>query len=1079
MSQKSAKGQAVTISTQTETTNIKGEVTGKYKGLGNQGATCYMNSLLQSLFMTPEFRLIMYGWEYDESKHGKSIYSIPYQLQKLFAKLQIGFWSYVETIALSKSFNWDISQSMEQQDILEFSAVLFNAIESSDPDRKINISQLYEGEVLDYIKCKECNGGSNRKDIFLNLSLPINSSLEKALEEYLKPEVMAGDNAYACEKCNKKMEANKGISFSSLPLILTIQLNRFYVNHKTQNRVKINDRLIFPFVLNMNNYMNGYDGIKKNALECEKRLEEELKMYYVNTNVNKNSTIPQDNSETKEMSKKKEDIKDTIEDKPKEEIKKEVSDETKKEVERESKPETLKKEGKPESNTNDCSIGPNGDLVINEFGTGYTTEPLGKEENIGGISGVDLTEEQRNNDYLWQTKPRARKMIGNDQIYSINTRYKQHYIDNEEYPYKIMKTEKEELEEAMQKISQMENQEKVDKLHKQQIEDYLKEGENVYELFAVNVHSGGAFGGHYIEYIKSFEDNKWYCFNDMTVTIASEWDVANTFGDKDSAKCAYMLNYRKVGIPAPVITSETVPEYLRNEIEAERIQEEEHVIIRKKELRRITITVYYEGKLTQIDMQKDDTLKKLKEKIIETYKIDSDTSNTRLRVYAKERNVMLDVFSPDADDFTIEKLNISAFRFYSLEIKNPEEKFAQYTEDDIYLRLIIYSSSFTALDEEGLPTRNLQIKKSITVKELVERIAFELKVPASEEKLRVYRRKKGNTYQDSYFESIFYDEVMDTSIKDLFIFDGNCIYVETIDSEEDMKKSKWVKTLEEDKAKLHVLYNDPRISTTSDYSAGYENEVTTSRNATMGELKKLLAEKLSLNENEFIVKRQSKDGTELKELKQTLASLHFTRMTTVFIEFGKPTDINEYRLLLSEAVISCNENDDTEFYDFIEWGDFNVVGDSTVFQIKDKLSMMLLQERNIEVPPTRIRLRNRIGDKLCAVFLDSMELKYYGMHDSKPISFQILVEDEYFGPNDLLIITREWNPQDWSLSSRKEIRINNTWRIHDLAYKLCEHFPQYRNQIDLLSVAKLPTLWNFKRGEFLGLFVNQYITIVV
>ena len=33
-----------------------------FAGLGNQGATCYMNSLLQALYMTPEFRKMLYAW---------------------------------------------------------------------------------------------------------------------------------------------------------------------------------------------------------------------------------------------------------------------------------------------------------------------------------------------------------------------------------------------------------------------------------------------------------------------------------------------------------------------------------------------------------------------------------------------------------------------------------------------------------------------------------------------------------------------------------------------------------------------------------------------------------------------------------------------------------------------------------------------------------------------------------------------------------------------------------------------------------------------------------------------------------
>lgn len=64
------------------------DVPNNYVGLVNQAMTCYLNSLLQALYMTPEFRNALYNWEFDGVNETRSI---PFQLQKLFLNLQVRF----------------------------------------------------------------------------------------------------------------------------------------------------------------------------------------------------------------------------------------------------------------------------------------------------------------------------------------------------------------------------------------------------------------------------------------------------------------------------------------------------------------------------------------------------------------------------------------------------------------------------------------------------------------------------------------------------------------------------------------------------------------------------------------------------------------------------------------------------------------------------------------------------------------------------------------------------------------------------------------------------------------------------
>lgn len=81
-----------------------------YVGLNNQGKysiilgnTCYLNSLLQALFMTLEFRTKIFQWIYKSDKHGIMSDCIPYQIKKLFARMQLKSRGSEQTKDLTRS----------------------------------------------------------------------------------------------------------------------------------------------------------------------------------------------------------------------------------------------------------------------------------------------------------------------------------------------------------------------------------------------------------------------------------------------------------------------------------------------------------------------------------------------------------------------------------------------------------------------------------------------------------------------------------------------------------------------------------------------------------------------------------------------------------------------------------------------------------------------------------------------------------------------------------------------------------------------------------------------------------------
>ncbi|KAM7354871.1 ubiquitin specific protease 47 isoform 2-T2 [Cochliomyia hominivorax] len=443
-----------------------------YVGLVNQAMTCYLNSLLQALYMTPEFRNALYRWEFDNDNEAKNI---PYQLQKLFLNLQTSKKSAVETTDLTRSFGWNSSEAWQQHDIQELCRVMFDALEHKFKNTKQAnlIANLYEGKMIDYVKCLECNTEKTRADTFLDIPLPVRpfgsqvayGSIEEALRAFVQPETLDGNNQYFCEKCNKKCDAHKGLKFKNFPYVLTLHLKRFDFDYTTMHRIKLNDKVTFPQTLNLNAFVNPKESDGA-------------------ANSNGNATAP----------------------------------------------------------TDDCSTADSGSAM--------------EEDNwSSGVATTSSTTTQNDTD--------------------VNDEEQDEGID---------------ISSSTDQRNRMQNEPNL----KQDIGPYT------YELFAIMIHSGSASGGHYYAYIKEFDNNEWYCFNDQSVSPITQEDIQKSFGGGSSktyyssvyssSTNAYMLMYRQIDPKRneKSVKSDEFPEHIKKL--TEKLKEEEETRVTRGSVRHRPIT---------------------------------------------------------------------------------------------------------------------------------------------------------------------------------------------------------------------------------------------------------------------------------------------------------------------------------------------------------------------------------------------------------------------------------------------------------------------------------------------------------
>uniref|UniRef100_A0A3P9DBH3 Ubiquitin carboxyl-terminal hydrolase n=1 Tax=Maylandia zebra TaxID=106582 RepID=A0A3P9DBH3_9CICH len=188
-----------------------------YHGLINQGSTCYLNSVLQVLFMTKDFREAVKKYS-GENPHSEFL---DHDLKVLFDDLQ-NYTAY--TFKITNKLG--IDNVNEQRNAAEyFERVL--RMTSTDA------SKIFHGQLVNKTTCSKGHIQTDRDAPFwyLQLSLVDSCSVVKGIEEFFKTSDFCGENQIYCEQCGDKVDATMTAVIKDHPDVLCLLLKRFEFNY--------------------------------------------------------------------------------------------------------------------------------------------------------------------------------------------------------------------------------------------------------------------------------------------------------------------------------------------------------------------------------------------------------------------------------------------------------------------------------------------------------------------------------------------------------------------------------------------------------------------------------------------------------------------------------------------------------------------------------------------------------------------------------------------------------------------------------------------------------------------------------
>nr|XP_056710063.1 ubiquitin carboxyl-terminal hydrolase 36 [Euleptes europaea] len=238
-------------------------------GLHNLGNTCFLNSTLQCLTYTPPLANYLLSKE-----HSRSCHQGGFCMMCIMQNHMIQAFANSGNAIKPVSFIRDLKKIARhfrfgsQEDAHEFLRYTIDAMQKAclngytKLDRQTQattlVHQIFGGYLRSRVKCSVCKSVSDTYDPYLDVALEIRqaANIVRALELFVKADVLSGENAYMCSKCKKKVPATKRFTIHRASNVLTISLKRF----ANFSGGKITKDVGYPEFLNIRPYMSQSNG---------------------------------------------------------------------------------------------------------------------------------------------------------------------------------------------------------------------------------------------------------------------------------------------------------------------------------------------------------------------------------------------------------------------------------------------------------------------------------------------------------------------------------------------------------------------------------------------------------------------------------------------------------------------------------------------------------------------------------------------------------------------------------------------------------------------------------------------------